>query len=67
MAYDKTVLSNGCVEIRCAPGDIVHYRFNISDTKWTVDEDPEHTRFQNEGEALDRARLIGRDPDLFRD
>jgi hypothetical protein len=32
--------------------------------KWTVDENPERQEFTSENEALNRARVIGGDPDL---
>jgi hypothetical protein len=57
------LLQNGRIEVRCAPGEIVHITPN-PDGSWTVDEDPEHRVFPNRGEALDRAREIGEDPDL---
>jgi hypothetical protein len=64
MAYETFALTNARLEVRCAPGDIVHVAFNGYDVTWTVEEDPEHRIFRNRGEAIDRARFIGRDPDF---
>jgi hypothetical protein len=64
MAYEMTVLQNGRLEVRCAPGEIVHITFRFSDDTWAVDEDPERQVFLTRSEALDRARFIGNDPDL---
>jgi hypothetical protein len=64
MGYTITVLQTGRLEVRCAPGDIVHMTFHPDDNSWTVDEDSERRVFRNRGEALDCAREIGRDPDL---
>ena len=64
MAYEIFDLPNSRFEVRCAPGDIVHIAFDYSDDTWTVEEDPQHILFQNRGEAVNRARLVGRDPDF---
>ncbi len=64
MAYEIFALANTRIEVRCAPGDIVHVAFNVYDDTWVVEEDPEHLAFRTRGEALDRARLVGRDPDF---
>ena len=64
MAYEIFELPNSRFEVRCTPGDMVHIAFDYSDDTWTVEEDPQHIPFRNRGEALDRARLIGRDPDF---
>ncbi len=63
MAYDRFVLPDGREAIRCAPGENFHMTHH-PDGSWTVDEDPEHRVFPNHGQALDRAREIGQDPDL---
>ena len=64
MAYQIFPLSNARIEVRCAPGDIVHVAFNPIDDTWTVEEDSEHRTFRTRGEAVDRARIVGRDPDF---
>lgn len=64
MAYQMFPLSDARIEIRCAPGDIVHVAFDYQDDTWTVEEDPEHRKFRNRSEAVDRARVVGKDPDF---
>jgi hypothetical protein len=63
LAYERFPLPSGIVEIRCSPGRITHVRFQHDGT-WSVDEDKEHGVFKTFGEAEDRAREIGGDPDL---
>jgi len=65
MAYQMTALPNARYEVRCAPGDIVHFAFDFGNDTWGVEEDPERQVFRTKGEALDRARFIGRDPDFL--
>jgi hypothetical protein len=64
MSYEQFPLSNARTEVRCSPGDIVHIAYNGLDDTWTVEEDPHHHMFRTKGEALDRARLVGKDPDF---
>ena len=63
MAYQIFGLRDGRMAVRCAPGKTVHMTPHPDGT-WTVDEDPEDRVFPNRGQALDRAREIGQDPDL---
>jgi hypothetical protein len=64
MAYEMLSLPDARIEIRCVPGDIMHIAFNGIDDTWMVEEDPHHAKFRTRGEALDRARLLGKDPDF---
>jgi hypothetical protein len=64
VAYDVFHLDGGIVRVKCSPGVFVHYRWNFEREKWTVDEDPEQQEFTSENGALNRARVIGGDPDL---
>lgn len=57
-------LSNARLEVRCAPGDIVHIAYDPYMDTWAVEEDQEKRTFRNRGEALDRARFLGKDPDF---
>lgn len=62
MAYQIMVLQSARYEVRCAPGGIVHVTLNPYNDTWAVDEDPERLPFGTKGEALDRARFIGKAP-----
>lgn len=64
MAYEIFELPNARLEIRCAPGKIVHIKLDVYDDTWAVEEDPEHHKFRTRGDAIDRARFIGGDPDF---
>jgi len=63
MAYQIFPLQNARYEIRCAPGDIVHVVWDLRNDTWAVEEDPEHLTYRNRSDAIDRARLVGKDPD----
>jgi hypothetical protein len=58
-------LQNGRLEVQRRPGNVVHVSFDAYNHRWTVDEDSEHLTFRTQEEALNRARLIGPDPDLL--
>jgi hypothetical protein len=65
IAYDLIPDANARLELRRIR-DIVHIAFDPQSDTWTVEEDPEHRSYQNPGEAIDRARLIGKGPALPR-
>jgi hypothetical protein len=65
MAYELLPLSNGRLQVRCVPGDILHIAYNALDDAWTVEDDPVHRTFRTRGEAIDRARFLGNDPDFL--
>lgn len=64
MAYELFRQSNARLEVRCVPGNIVPIAWDPDNDTWTVEEDESHQTFRNQGDALDRARLIGKDPDF---
>jgi hypothetical protein len=63
MAYQVFRLGDGREEVRCAPGEIVHIGFISAVGEWFVEEDPDRRMFHVYGDALDRARNVGKDPD----
>jgi hypothetical protein len=63
--YEIFQLTHARFEVSCAPGDIVHIAFDGNDDTWTVEEDPENQTYRTRGEAVDRARFIGKDPDFL--
>jgi hypothetical protein len=64
MAYEISPLPDGRTEIRCTPGDIVHIALIKDHNAWTVEEDPERRTYHNPVDVLNRARVIGNDPDF---
>jgi hypothetical protein len=64
MAYEIFALTHNRIAVRCAPGSVVHIAFSGEDDTWTVEEDPDHQTFHTRGAALNRARIIGKDPDF---
>jgi hypothetical protein len=65
MAHQIVELPNARTQVRCIPGDIVHVAFDAYLDRWTVEEDPQQIRYQNKSDALYRARVIGKDPDVL--
>ena len=57
MADERPLLTELCAyrEVLC----VLHVQ-----RTWSVEEDPGHQRFRSRGEALDRARVLGADPDF---
>ena len=64
MGYEILSLSETRRAIRCASGVTVHVVLDRAEGTWTVEEDPEHHRFLEWCQALDRAREVGKDPEF---
>jgi len=64
MAYETFALTNARLEVRCAPGDIVHVAFMVMTTHGRSKKIQNIGPLGTVARAIDRARFIGRDPDF---